>query len=161
MADIARNAPYLQNVLRDGQPDGTIVPQDVRDLVVSTLSATVGIAASGTTQGTAATMTSVMNVITTVASGSGVILTAGVRTMILNRGANPLLIYPPVGGQLEALGTNAAFTLQPGADATILFDPLNPTQGYISVLINAYSLSTNVPAVAGIVWNDSGVMSIS
>jgi hypothetical protein len=59
------------------------------------------------------------------------------------------------------LGTNAAFRLQPGADATILFDPSSSTQGYVSASINAYALPTSLPTTAGVVWNDGGVISIS
>lgn len=161
MADTLRNAPYLQNALRDGQPTGSIVPQIVRDFVVSVMSTTVGVAAAGTTQGTATALSSTINIITTVAAGSGVILTSGVRVIVLNRGANSLLIYPPVSGQLEALGTNAPFTLQAGADATILFDPANATQGYVTTMINVSSLPTSLPSTSGVVWKNGGVLSVS
>jgi hypothetical protein len=161
MADLVRTVSYLQNALRDGQPDGAIVPQTIRDLVVSVMSAAVGITAAGTTQGTATALTATINIVTTVSSGTGVILPSGIRTVIMHRGANPLLIYPPSGGQLEALGTNVAFLLQPGADATILFDPNNPTHGYVSTVVNTTSMPTTVPSTAGVVWNNNGIISIS
>jgi hypothetical protein len=161
MTDTVRNAPYLQNVLRDNQPNGTIVAQYIRDFVVSALSTSVGVSAAGTTQASATVITSFISVITTVPASSGVILPSGVRSLIMNRGVNSLFIYPPVGGTLESLAANAPFSLQPGADAIILFDPSHPNTGYVTTTINVSSLSTTEPTAPGIVWNDGGVIAIS
>lgn len=161
MTDTVRNALYFQNVFRDGLPPNSIVPQMDRDFVASVLSATVGITAAGTNQATATPLTTYVNLITTVASGTGVILTAGVRALIMHRGANPLAVYPPVSGQLEALATNAPFMLQAGQDAYFLFDPNNPNHGYVSAMINIATLATSLPATAGVLWNNGGVLSVS
>lgn len=161
MTDTVRNAPYLQNVFRDGQSANSISPQYARDFIVSTMSVATGISAAGTNQGSATLLTATFNVISTVASGTGVILTAGVRTIIMHRGANPLLVYPAVGGQLESLSTNAAFTLQKGQDAIFLYDPNTPTQGYVSCMWNLAALATSLPSTAGVMWNNGGVLSIS
>ena len=67
------------------------------------------ISAAGTTPGTATPLTAQFNVVTSVAANSGVILRvlSGVPTIkVLNRGSNPLNVYPPNGSQIELLGTN-------------------------------------------------------
>lgn len=161
MTDTIRTVLYLQNVLRDGQPDGTIVPQMIRDFVVSALSTTAGVTAAGQNQAAATVLPAIYNIVTAVSSGQGVILTTGIRTVVMNRGANILKIYPPVGSQLESLGTNNPFSLQPGADATIVFDPSNPSNGYVSVFTNIYSLPTTEPSTSGVVWNDGGMIAVS
>jgi hypothetical protein len=161
MTDTVQNAPTLQNTFRDGQAAGSIDPQDVRNLIVSVLSALTGISAAGTTQSGATALTNLINIVSTVASGSGVVLTTGLKAIIMNRGANALAVYPPSTGQLEALGTNVPYMLQPGQDATFLLDPANPNQGYITVSLNIKSLATSLPSTAGVLWNNGGVLSIS
>lgn len=84
--------------------------------------------AVGTNQATALALTNDINFVTTVAVGTGVVVqgaTAGKTVIIMNRGANPLAVYPspthffdafgantpvsiPVGGLLEIFGTSAA-----------------------------------------------------
>lgn len=70
--------------------------------------------ATGTTQGTAATLGADQNRFTTVPASSGCILPAmnpGDSIVVVNAGANPLALYPPVGGQINALGNNAAYSI--------------------------------------------------
>ena len=78
-----------------------------------------GVTAAGTTQGTAASVYGDNVVVTTAASSSGVILSGpafgpGDDVFITNQGANTLSVYPPVGGQINALGANAAFSIAAG-----------------------------------------------
>lgn len=80
--------------------------------------------ATGTTQSDAYDTTAVQGneicTFTTVASGTGARLPAslaGKRLVIKNRGANALLVYPPVGGVINALATNAAYSLAAGSAA--------------------------------------------
>jgi hypothetical protein len=72
---------------------------------------TTGIIGAGTTQGTATALTTVINIVTTVAAATGVELpaaaSAGQVDTVLNRGANTLNVYPPSGQQIETLGTNS------------------------------------------------------
>jgi len=85
-------------------------------IVIDSISAAVS--AAGTTQGTATSLVSNINNITTVAASSGVVLptaVAGMRILIRNTGANTLNIYPATGGTINALATNAAFTLAAGS----------------------------------------------
>jgi len=74
-----------------------------------------GISAAGTNQPTATGLINAVNVVSTVASGSGAILlsTAGIgdSQLVFNGGANALRIYPPSGMQINALSANTHMTL--------------------------------------------------
>lgn len=73
-----------------------------------------GLTAAGTTQATALPLGADNNSFTTVAASSGCILPAmnpGDDVTIYNGGAQTLSVYPPVGGQIKGLGTNAAYAL--------------------------------------------------
>ena len=70
--------------------------------------------ATGTTQGTAYVCGADYNRFTTVASGSGAILPSlnpGDYVTVINAGANALKLYPPVGGQINGLGANNAYSI--------------------------------------------------
>jgi hypothetical protein len=70
--------------------------------------------AAGTTQGTATQLGADNNDVSTVPANSGVILPAmnpGDDVTVYNGGANALLIYPPVGGQIKGLGVNVGYSL--------------------------------------------------
>lgn len=71
--------------------------------------------AAGTNQATALSITAAVNQFTTVAAGTGAVLntaqTFGVPQTVYNGGANPLRIYPPSGGKINQLTTNAAMLL--------------------------------------------------
>lgn len=81
--------------------------------------ATTGISAAGTNQGTATALTNESNNVTTVASGTGVLLPAYVTTgktiTVKNSGANALLVYPPTSTQINALGNNVGYIIPPGS----------------------------------------------
>ena len=73
------------------------------------------VSAAGTTQGTATELTFADSEVTTVAAGSGVVLsssaTAGDTQSVFNAGANPLKVYPPSGFKINSLPANQAMTL--------------------------------------------------
>lgn len=73
------------------------------------------ISAAGTNQGTATALTNADNEVTTVSSGTGVILastaTPGDTQSVFNAGANPLRVYPPSGQKINALPTDQHITL--------------------------------------------------
>ena len=72
------------------------------------------LAAAGTTQGTATSITAASNYVGTVAASSGVILPTsqpGDEFLIYNGGANALTVYPHSGGKVNGLSTNSGFTL--------------------------------------------------
>lgn len=87
--------------------------------------------AAGSTQATATPLVSQINVVRTVAAGTGVILpsvnpngsnlVAGTIIKILNRGANLLTLYPPVNAQLEQLGTNNPSGIAPNGSVDAIF----------------------------------------
>lgn len=71
----------------------------------------MGLTAAGSTQATAFPLAADSNIFTTVAASAGAILRpVPGRQVILNSGANALLVYPPVGGKINALATNAGFS---------------------------------------------------
>ena len=89
------------------------------------------ISAAGSTQGTATAISKEINVVSTVASGAGVVLptaVAGMAITITNTSANSLLVYPATSGIINSLSANAGYT-QP-AGATLQFVAPTTTQWY-------------------------------
>lgn len=77
--------------------------------------------ALGTTQGTALVLSQVINIVTTTAASTGVLLMpseVGAEVSVYNLGANALLVYPGVGGAINALSANAGFSVGAGKAAT-------------------------------------------
>jgi len=73
-----------------------------------------GLTAAGSTQATALALGADTNDFTTVGSGTGAILppmSAGDEVFVFNGGANALLVYPPVGGTINALAANAGYSV--------------------------------------------------
>lgn len=90
--------------------------------------------ALGSTQGTALAIPALYTIFTTVGTGTGTILPAAMGTTVyrvLNRGANALLVYPPTGAQIEALGANVGFSV--AAAGVSLFIATSATQLYAFV----------------------------
>jgi hypothetical protein len=93
-------------------------------------SKTGGITAVVGGQGTVP-LTSQFNIITTCPVGGAVTLPAGssgVHCIIRNSGANPLLIYPPSGAQINAQTLNASITLV--ANGSAYFEGDSTTQWF-------------------------------
>jgi hypothetical protein len=89
------------------------------------------VSAAGSDQAGATALTVDYNVVTTVASSTGVKLptaTAGRRIIIVNKGANTLSIYPATGGTIDALSANAA--IQVAANGSIELMASSVTQWY-------------------------------
>jgi hypothetical protein len=73
-----------------------------------------GLTALGTTQANALAVSADVNYFTTVAAGTGTVLPAmnpGDSVNLYNKGANALLVYPPVGAIINALGANAGYSV--------------------------------------------------
>ena len=90
-----------------------------------------GIAAAGTVQGNATAISKQINVVSTVASGAGVVLptaVAGMTIYITNTTANSLLVYPASGGVINSLATNVAITQ--AANSTLHYIAPTTTQWY-------------------------------
>lgn len=70
--------------------------------------------AAGSTQATALALPADICKFTTVAASTGTILPAcnpSDSGTVFNGGANALLLYPPVGGKINGLGTNAGYSI--------------------------------------------------
>jgi hypothetical protein len=77
-----------------------------------------GLVATGSTQATALALPADINLIATAAAGTGVIantMNPGDWILARNNGANACLIYPPVGGTINALALNAGYSVATGA----------------------------------------------
>ena len=78
-------------------------------------SSTAGLTATGSTQATALPISDDINVVTTAAASTGVILrndlSQGDSQAVVNYGANTLAVYPPVGGKINNAAANAASNL--------------------------------------------------
>lgn len=89
--------------------DGTwAVPAGGSGGTVSTVSA------AGSNQGTAAALLSIINDVTSVAAGTGVVLPTALsaqKISVCNDGANPLLVYPASGASIGGYAANAPVTL--------------------------------------------------
>ena len=127
--------------MQDGYvADVTPVRSDAQTWV---LEGVENISAAGTTQGAATALTTQINVVTTVSSGQGVRLPSvpvgvpgvvgvagvivGITITVVNRGANPLLVYPPTSGVIENLGTNQPATIDIGGTARFILATSTPT----------------------------------
>lgn len=82
-------------------------------------SASNGLTATGSTQGTALRLTGQLNVVATVATGTGVMLPnlIGVPVYVYNRGANTLNVYPPGSSIIDGNAASAPVTIAAGATA--------------------------------------------
>ena len=87
------------------------------------------LSAAGTTQGTATAIKTSNTIVSTVASGAGVILPAGQQGdwgVIYNGGANALTVYPPTGAKINQVATNSGITL--GTNTACIFSCFSSTQ---------------------------------
>jgi hypothetical protein len=102
----------------------------------------VGATASGTTQATATLITAQITVFTSVVSGGAAVLPSQNASMtnivVFNASSNPLLVYPPVGGNIYPNATNSPVTISAGlSSAFSCFDPA------ISGALNWYVLGAS------------------
>ena len=80
----------------------------------------VVMAAAGTDAGDVPIASAPVNVLNTVPAGTGVRLTAQQTTIVINRGANPLSVFPPLNGTIEGGATDVAAQIAPGGAATFV-----------------------------------------
>lgn len=77
--------------------------------------------ALGSTQGTALLLSTAINIVTTAAASTGVILMpseVGAEVYVCNLGANALSVYPATGAAINAIAANGAFSVGAGKAAT-------------------------------------------
>lgn len=96
-------------------PNALVAPGSVAVSTALFESTSAAVTAAGSTQGTATALTASYNVITVAAANSGVVLpvpaSPGWSVTIVNRGANPLNVYPNAGGAIDGAGANAAIVV--------------------------------------------------
>lgn len=82
-----------------------------------------GLTGLGSTQATALALTASISNVTTAAASTGVIVPAGQEAgdvlTVRNGGANALLVYPLLGGVINALSANAGFSVAAGKIAVL------------------------------------------
>jgi hypothetical protein len=118
------NAELGTSCAAQGKAPPCITPAQMSDLVVTAVpGVSTGIAASGSSQGTATALTGQMSTITMVPAGSGVVLPAPVAGQILyvtNQGTNPLTVYPPSGTSIDGLAANTPIAVAVGSTAELV-----------------------------------------
>jgi len=110
---------------------GTVQAANITSTGFITRAVTTNISANGTTQGTATGLTTEINIVSAVNSGTGVILpaaVAGTVVYITNNSANSLLVYPQINGIINSQAANTAFTQ--GANATLQYMAPTTSQWY-------------------------------
>ncbi len=83
-------------------------------MYVGTQDVSPSLTATGTTQATALLLINGINVLGTVASGTGVALypaNPGTSQTVYNGGANPVTVYPPLGSKINQIAVNGGHLL--------------------------------------------------
>lgn len=89
----------------------------------STFSTAAAVTAAGATQGGATVLTKSYNIVTTATVNQGVVLpdaTTGKVANVVNNTLVNIKVYPASGEQIDALSTNIAKDLAPGASLTLV-----------------------------------------
>lgn len=89
------------------------IPPGASGAIVGSLKDTL--TATGTLQSDAVALPAAVNIVTTTAANTGAILPsnigAGEVIEVMNLGASTLKVYPPVGGAINAIAANGAFSI--------------------------------------------------
>ena len=117
---------------------GTVTAANITANTGFILSSVATYSAAGSTQGTATALTTMINIVSTVAASTGVVFptaVTGMRLTVLNTGANPLAVYPATNAIINSQAANASFSLPVGdrldfiATSTTQWYTLNATYG--------------------------------
>lgn len=128
MTDTPLSLSQIIADIADTGSAGRITPAIVRQAFEAEFNTVpASVSAAGTTQGTATVLTSMFNVVTTVAAGTGVMAPTG-YSKTLNAGANAVLMYPLSGAQFDGVGTNLPVSVPVGGAIEIIMT--SSTQGY-------------------------------
>ena len=116
--------------------------------------------AAGANQGAALALTNDINIVTTTASGTGVVLptpTVGRVVVVINRGANPLNVYPAVGHSINGTANSAvvlaanATMIVHGATVTTWFSELTDLTNSAVGTLPVGNGGTGVATLTGLV----------
>ena len=150
---ISTTSANLKGVISDETGTGSLVFGTSPSLTTpalagETFSTAVNITAGTNAQGQGA-LTSDHNIVTvTSANPSGVTLpaaTTGRRVLVVNRGTNPVNVFPASGATIDALGSNTAISLP--VNAMLLFFASSGTQWYST--FNLTNANAGVTSFAG------------
>lgn len=163
------------SIVGTGNMMGGFRPTIAQLQVTSSTAITAGTNAQG--QGT---LSESFNVITTAANNpSGATLpaaggfgtTASRLLVLVNKGANPVNVYPATGGQIDALGTNVAISLPVGGVMTFWaastlqwYSSYNQTGAGLSGTLGLTSGGTNAALTAdagGVVYSGASALAIT
>lgn len=126
-------------------------------LSAETFSTSASIAAGSNAQGQGP-ITSDYNIVTSAASNpSGITLptaTTGRRIVVVNKGANPINVYPALGASIDALAINTAISLS--VNGVMEFNASSTTQWYSS-----FNLYTSATTAAGVTSFSAGTTGLS
>ena len=119
---------------------------------------TVGasITAAGTNQATATALTNTVNIVTSVATGTGVVFSGtptGVYRIVVNKGVNPLAVYPASGGYIDGNAINVPVTIPVGG--FVQFYGSTSTQWYTS--IQSITTAAGMQGTVGIASGGTGL----
>lgn len=145
-------------------PSTFIAPGSVAVTTSLSQSITNAVSAAGSTQGTATALTTDFNVVTTVSASQGVALPTaatpfGRTVTIVNRGANPLSVYPATGAAIDGAAANAAVVVP--VNAEVSFFSSSATQWYTTDAVITAGSGVSVTQGNGIVTvANTGVTSV-
>ena len=127
---------------------------------IITFSTSAAVTAGTNAQGQGA-LTSDLNVITTAANNpSGVTLptaTVGRRIIVVNKGANPIAVFPATGGTIDALAANASITIP--VAGMLIFYASSTTQWYSAANLQAAGGGVSLTAANN--FTGSGAISVN
>jgi len=107
----------LQALLTDETGTGSVVFSNAPTLSGAKVSTSASVTAGTNAQGQGA-LTNDLNVVTmTAANPSGVTLptaTVGRRVTVVNRGTNPVAVFPAIGAQIDSVAVNTSITVPAG-----------------------------------------------
>lgn len=110
------------NIQQTADGNATFGPGSITFSGLTYQKVTDAISAAGTTQATGTQLTSMVNNVSTVGAGSGVNLpasAAGANVVVINTGANPLLVYPLIGATdtINGIAATIGVSIFPGTVA--------------------------------------------
>lgn len=94
---------------------------------LDSLSISAALTATGTNQATGLQLVKEQNVFGTVAASTAAVLPVGkpgMKVIVHNRGTNALLVFPEIGGNIDAAGANASKSLAAGKTAIFMCNAL-------------------------------------